>query len=150
SSSPSPPASASPTATPATRSGSPPPPKPRRSVPTTSSSAGPSPRPPTPSPPTGAASANSWGKCRYTYFSCKKSIKRTFGQNFVLPERVEEFPLEAKNCTAQGELEGAKPASNPIECPAKPCRARRAAREAPARGTPHLDRKQERITNVRS
>ena len=22
-----------------------------------------------------------------------------------------------KNCTAQGELEGAKPASNPIECP---------------------------------
>ena len=29
----------------------------------------------------------------------------------------------------QGELEGAKPASNGVECPAKPCSARRAAHE---------------------
>src|SRR5699024_8225244 len=43
--------------------------------------------------------------------------------------RVEELPSEVKSCTAQGDLEGAKPASNPIECPAKPCRARRAAHE---------------------
>ena len=38
--------------------------------------------------------------------------------------------LHAENHMAQGELEGAKPASNQIKCPAKPCTARRAAREA--------------------
>ena len=52
-------------------------------------------------------------------------------------QRVEEFPSGVKSCAAQGELEGAKPASNPIECPAQPCSARRAASAAPARGTPH-------------
>src|SRR5699024_6370586 len=38
--------------------------------------------------------------------------------------------LHAENHMAQGELEGAKPASNQIKCTAKPCTARRAAREA--------------------
>ena len=46
------------------------------------------------------------------------------------PQRVEELHSGEKSCTAQGELEGAKPASNPIKCPAKPCCAGRAAREA--------------------
>ena len=46
---------------------------------------------------------------------------------FVRPRMV---PRCEKLCGAVGELEGAKPASNEIECPAKPCRARRAARAA--------------------
>ena len=46
------------------------------------------------------------------------------------PNMSKNYPHMQRGSTAQGELEGAKPASNPIECPAKPCRARRAAREA--------------------
>ncbi len=47
------------------------------------------------------------------------------------PFSVSKNSLQKKKAAQRrGELEGAKPASNPIECPAKPCRARRAAREA--------------------
>ena len=43
------------------------------------------------------------------------------------PNMSKNYPHMQRGSTAQGELEGAKPASNPIECPAKPCCARRAA-----------------------
>src|SRR5699024_9477113 len=45
------------------------------------------------------------------------------------PQRVERLSSEVKNTQRRGELEGAKPASNEIKCPAKPCFARRAAHE---------------------
>ena len=53
------------------------------------------------------------------------------------PNMSKNYPNTHRGSMAQGELEGTKPASNPIECPAKPYCARRAAHEAPARGTPH-------------
>ena len=40
------------------------------------------------------------------------------------------FVVEAKGRVQAGELEGAEPASNGIECPAMPCIARFAASEA--------------------
>ena len=57
---------------------------------------------------------------------CKKQPGKCLAV-FVRPRMV---PRCEKLCGAVGELEGAKPASNEIECPAKPCRARRAARAA--------------------
>src|SRR5699024_2106087 len=47
-------------------------------------------------------------------------------------QRVKNYPQKRRYRAAQGELEGAESASNGIECPAKPCLARRAARAAPA------------------
>src|SRR5699024_7842303 len=44
--------------------------------------------------------------------------------------RVEKLSSEVKTAQRRGELEGARPASNEIECPAKPCFVRRAARAA--------------------
>ena len=50
------------------------------------------------------------------------------------PNMSKNYPHMQRGSTAQGELEGTKPASNPIECPAKPCCARRTAHDAEGAG----------------
>ena len=46
------------------------------------------------------------------------------------PLACQKTLFRRKDCAAQGELEGARPASNEIKCPAKPCKARRAVSAA--------------------
>ena len=71
-------------------------------------------------------------------FSCPSPHKK--GDAFASPFCVSINPCRACSLSSsQGELEGAKPASNRIKCRAKPCSARRAWSEAsifvPLRGT---------------
>ena len=56
--------------------------------------------------------------------SVTEQVQRTCSQLVEKPKSV------LSSCKMQGELEGAKPASNWIKCPAKPCAARRAESEA--------------------
>ena len=60
-----------------------------------------------------------------------KKNKQGRGQNALSLQLVEKPKSVLSSCkNAGGELEGAKPASNWIKCPAKPCAARRAESEA--------------------
>ena len=70
-----------------------------------------------------------------------------------LPQLVEKLLFDEKSTVSQGELEGAKPASNEIECLQKACVSRRLRRVAAAfrtatraekRGSVQADKKVQR------